>query len=290
MGVRWFVMGTVMLLAAAAGALPASGASVFAGRGVVESLDAESQTIVIRHEAISNYMAAMTMPFRVKDTNELAAMQQGEGITFLLHVTDTESWVDQMRDDGVRQTPPVETEKPAPPASSIIECELTNEMGHAVQLRDFRGQALAVTFFYTHCPLPDFCPRLSKNFQEASEKLEVMTNAPVNWHFFSVSFDPQSDTPETLKAYGERYSYDPARWSFLTGAPGQIGALAHAVGVKYKENSGTIDHNFRTVIIDAAGRIQMIFPTGGNLSDQIVDQMLKAAIVTSKSLAQNQTP
>jgi protein SCO1/2 len=288
MDARWIVMGTVMLLAP--GALQASGTHVFAGRGVVESLDAQSQMIVIRHEAISNYMAAMTMPFHVKDTNELAAMQRGEGITFLLHVTDTESWVDQMRDDGTRRTPPVDTEKPVPSASALMECELTNEMGRAVQLGDFRGQALAVTFFYTHCPLPDFCPRLSKNFQEASEKLATMTNAPVNWHFFSVSFDPQSDTAETLRAYAERYSYDSARWSFLTGAPGQIAALAHAVGVKYKENSGTIDHNFRTIIIDAAGRIQMVFPTGGNLSDQIVDQMLKAAIVTSKSLAQNQTP
>jgi protein SCO1/2 len=170
---------------------------------------------------------------------------------------------------------------------ALADCQLTNELGHAIRLSDFHGQALAIAFFYTRCPLPEFCPRLSKNFQEASDKLAAMTNAPGNWHFLSVSFDPQFDTPEALKAYAERYQYDPAHWNFLTGAPDQIGALARAVGVRYKENSGTIDHNFRTLIVDAAGRIQMIFPMGGNLSDQIVAQMLKAAAVTNQPLAQN---
>jgi cytochrome oxidase Cu insertion factor (SCO1/SenC/PrrC family) len=119
----------------------------------------------------------------------------------------------------------------------LVDCQLTNELGHAVRLSDFHGQALAITFFYTRCPLPKFCPRLSRNFQEASGKLAAMTNAPRNWHFLSVSFDARSDTPETLKAYADTYQYDPAHWSFLTGAPDQIRALARMVGVTYKENS-----------------------------------------------------
>jgi protein SCO1/2 len=177
----------------------------------------------------------------------------------------------------------------APPATPApLDGWFTNELGQAVNLRDFRGQALAITFFYTRCPMPEFCPRLSKNFQEASRKLEAMTHAPANWHLLSITFDPETDTPAVLKAYGERYHYDPNHWSFLTGAPNQIAALARPSGVSYKANGGTMDHNFRTLIVDPAGRLQMIFPTSGDLSDQIVEQILKAASMTNQSAAKVQ--
>ncbi|MEI9963136.1 MAG: Ig-like domain-containing protein [Limisphaerales bacterium] len=50
---------------------------VFAAKGVVEELKLDEQKIVIRHEAVSNFMAAMTMPFKVKETNELAGLSAG---------------------------------------------------------------------------------------------------------------------------------------------------------------------------------------------------------------------
>jgi protein SCO1/2 len=174
------------------------------------------------------------------------------------------------------------------PPPLLLDGQFTNELGRSVSLNDFRGQALAITFFYTSCPMPQFCPRLSKNFQEASRKLEAMTNAPSNWHLLSITFDPETDTPAVLKAYGERYEYDAEHWSFLTGAPDQILALGRSAGVTYKANAGTMDHNFRTLIVDPAGRLQMVFPTSGDLSDQIVEQILKAATVTNKIVAHNQ--
>jgi protein SCO1/2 len=174
-------------------------------------------------------------------------------------------------------------------ATSVpLDGQFTNELGRAVTLSEFRGQALAITFIYTRCPMPQFCPRLSKNFQEVSAKLAAMTNGPVNWHLLSVTFDPATDTPSVLKAYGERYAYDAEHWSFLTGAPEQISALARSAGVSYKPNGGMVDHNFRTLIIDPAGRLQMVFPTSGDLSDQIVEQILKAAAVTNKLATLNQ--
>jgi protein SCO1/2 len=175
-----------------------------------------------------------------------------------------------------------------PPTPISWEGTLTNELGQPVTWQSYRGQVLAITFFYSQCPMPDFCPRLSKNFQEASRMLEKMGDGPRPWHFLSVSFNPEFDTPPVLKAYGERYEYDPTHWSFLTGKPEQIAALAQAVGVTYKQNAGTINHNFRTIILDAAGRVRMIFPTGGNLSDQIVKEVIKASAPLSTLAAQDQ--
>jgi protein SCO1/2 len=270
---------------------------VFKAQGVVEEVKPGDKAIVIKHQAIANYMGAMTMPFKVKDTADLLGVQPGEEILFRLHVTDTESWVDRIVKVGM--APQKESVKPAKaPAAEptadratnpLLDSKFTNELGHAVSLNDFHGQALALTFFYTRCPLPEYCPRLSRNFQAASQKLLSMTNAPVNWHFLSISFDTEFDTPATLKSYGEMYGYDPAHWSFLTGPGDKIAEMARSAGVHYKSAGGAIDHNFRTLIVDATGHLQMIFPTGGDLSDQIVEQIIKAAAVTNNSVARNES-
>lgn len=264
----------------------------FIAKGVVEEIKPDEQIIVIRHEAISNYMAAMTMPFKVKTPAELAGFQRGDEITFQLHVTETESWVEHVRKIGtiapekIKKNDKLQTVEPSA-KNPLLDFKFTNELGQAVSLNDFRGQALAITFFYTRCPLPEFCPRLSKNFQEASQKLESMTNAPANWHFLSISFDTDFDSPEMLKAYGESYAYDPAHWSFLTGPPDKIAELARGSGASYEFDDGTFNHNFRTLIIDASSRLQMVFPTGGNLSGQIVAEIVKAAAATNQSVLQN---
>ena len=265
-------------------------AQTFAAKGVVKEFKSDGKTIVIQHEAISNYMDAMTMPFTVHVNQELAGLRVGDEITFRLLLTDSESWIDRISKTGrfqLERSPAALPATPeAPPSRArhpLLDCKFTNELGQAVSLGDFRGQALAITFFFTRCPIPDYCPRLSKNFEQASRKLLALTNAPGNWHFLSVSFDTESDTPALLKAYGERYHYDPRHWSFLTGPPDKIAGLAAQSDVKFERDSAFFNHNFRTLIIDAAGHLQLSFPIGGDLSDAIVAEILKAAAVTNNS-------
>jgi protein SCO1/2 len=263
----------------------------FMAKGTVMELKPDGRTVVIQHEAISNYMAAMTMPFKAKVPEELAGLQRGDEISFQLQVTESESWVERITKIGVVSLPPIQTSAHSStnrPNHPLRDYKFTNELGQAVSLNDFRGQALAITFFYTRCPIPEYCPRLSKNFQEAQQKLESLPGAPANWHLLSISFDPEFDSPPMLKAYGNSYQYDPKHWSFLTGPTNQIGELARQSGLSYQNNAGTFDHDFRTLIIDASGHLQMIFPTSGDLSDQIIAEIIKAAAVTNQPDAQNQ--
>jgi protein SCO1 len=258
----------------------------FTAKGTVKELKPDGQTVVIRHEAISNYMAAMTMPFKVKDPEELTGLRKGDEIAFRLQVTETESWVERITKIGTGAPPAAPAPRPPPAAPTghpLLDYQFTNELGRAVSLNDFRGQALAITFFYTRCPLPDYCPRLSKNFQGAQQKLESLPGAPANWHLLTVSFDTERDTPATLKAYGNSYQYDPQHWSFLTGPADKIGELTRQSGVTCQYEAGTFNHDFRTLIIDAAGHLQMVFPTSGDLSGQIVEEILKAAAVTDSA-------
>src|SRR5665213_2328673 len=152
-------------------------------------------------------------------------------------------------------TPPAQP--PARKRNPLLDYKFTNELGQAVSLSDFPGQALGITFFFTRCPMPNFCPQLSKNFQEASRILSAGGGSFTNWHFISITFDPVFDTPEVLKAYAERYQDDPRHWSFLTGPPDKIKEVARRCGVKADPESGLINHNFRTLIIDRLGHLQM---------------------------------
>jgi len=121
-----------------------------------------------------------------------------------------------------------------------------------------------------------------KNFEEASKKLRNMPGAPTNYHFLSVTFDPEFDTPARLKAYAENFGYDPTHWSFLTGASNKVADLAHASKMKYERDGAFFNHDLRTLIIDGDSRLRMVFPMGGNLSDAIVQEILKAAAPTNQ--------
>ena len=268
-----------------------SGASIqtYPVTGVVRELKPDGRSIVIRHEEIPGYMGAMTMPFRVRATNELAGLKPGDEVSFRLQVTEDSSWIDQVQRTGMTTALAVSKPVPASPTNepgvfsleSIPDFALTNEFGQPVSLREFKGRAVAMTFFFTRCPIPEYCPRLAKNFQGAVTKLKAMPGGPTNFHFFSISFDP-IDTPLVLRTYARGYGYDSNHWSFVTGNAEQIQELARGFGVAVKLEGGTYDHGFSTAIFDAAGKLQNMWPIGGDMTDQIVSEIVKGARMEDK--------
>jgi len=274
----------------AAQAAPVSAATnqqTFQVKGVVKELKPDGKTIVIQHEAIPNYMPAMTMPFEVHDTNELRGLQPGDIITFQMTVNDTNGWIHHISKltaakptalpsrAGVFITHDVE---PLDIGDPLPDYHFTNEFGQAVSTAQFRGQPLVFTFFFTSCPFPLFCPLLSSRFEDTQKKLLALTNAPSKWHLLSISFEPETDTPEVLKHYAERYHYDPAHWSFVTGDMIDIISISDQVGEQFSRSPETgVSHNLRTVVVDAQGRIQKIYHNNDWTADDLVAEILKAA-------------
>ena len=249
----------------------------FQTRGVIKEL--RTTTVVIAHDKIPGYMDAMTMPFNIKEARSIEGLKVGDKVSFKLVVTSDESWIEdivRLESGGGRE---VSTPVPAPATNSphpLRQYKFTNELGQPVALDDFKGNALAITFFFTRCPIPDYCPRLSKNFQAAQTQLASMAGAPTNWHLLSVTIDPEHDTPPVLKGYGKIYGSNPAHWSFLTGPKDKITELAKLSDVSFDWQGGLLSHNFRTLIIDPAGTLQMAFPIGGDISSGIVEELVKA--------------
>jgi protein SCO1 len=287
-----FAIAVLVLALSLAPGTPASaaaGTKTFKVKGVVQEVKPDGKTVVIDHERIPNYMDSMMMPFRVKPTNEVAGLRRGDVVTFRLSVTESESWIDQITNIFSPVAPPTpaasSTNQAPQPTANIVEglsaYTFLNEFGRPVAFRDYQGQAIALTFFFTRCPIPDYCPRLTRNFLAATKKLESMPNAPTNWHLFSISFDPL-DTPEVLRAYAKGYGYDSNHWSFLTASPQTISAVTRNFGFNFKNEGGTFSHEFLTVILNASGYWQAAWPIGGDTSDVLVDELTKAAAVTRR--------
>ena len=263
---------------------------VFQVKGTVVELLPAEKSVRIKHEAIQDYMDAMTMPFDVKDTNELAGLTAGDGIVFRLTVTEKEGWIDQIKKVSVSAPPknPVPTTgpfrfvrevEPLNIGDPLPDYRFTNQLGQAVNFSQFRGQALAFTFIFTRCPFPTFCPLMSNNFREVQDALLKLPNAPTNWQLLTISFDPEWDTPGRLKAYAQGLRHDPRHWSFLTGELVDITALAEQVGEIFTRdaNGSNISHNLRTVVVDARGRVQTIIAENKWQPAELVAELVKAA-------------
>ena len=306
---RWIwlpVVGLVLLVAscerkspdAARTAAPASvnrtNQQVFQVKGVIVELKPAEKSVRIQHEAIPGYMEAMTMPFDVKDTNELSGLEAGDTVAFRMIVTEKEGWIDQIkkvsspRTNGpVANTLPtngpfrfVRDVEPLNVGDPLPDYHFTNHLGEPVSFSQFRGQALAFTFIFTRCPFPNFCPLMSNNFRDVQDALLKNPNAPTNWHLITISFDPEWDTPPRLKAYAERFNCDPQHWSFVTGDLIDITAIAEQVGEQFwRDTTGGagINHNLRTVVVDARGRVQSIIRENKWKPADLVAEIQKAA-------------
>ena len=265
-------------------------------KGVIKEISADRMEAQIEHENIPGYMEAMTMKFEVKDPKEFAGLAPNDQVAFRMIVTEDDGWIDQVKKIGTvtpTNTPPpfrvVREVEPLKAGDLMPEYKFTNELGKAVSLSDFKGKAVALTFIFTRCPYPDFCPRMVKNLQKAHELLKEKSDAPQNWQLLAVTIDPDFDTPAVLKDYGKRYEYDPARWSFLTGAHIDITAIAEQFGLLYwrpdPKQPINISHNLRTVVIDSNGRVQRILPENKWDPSELADEIIKAARVAPATAA-----
>jgi len=80
------------------------------------------------------------------------------------------------------------------PGQRVPDVSLINQDGRTIHLSDFAGKALLVTFIYTRCPMPDFCPRLSSAFAQIQKELEKTPADYGKTHLLTVTFDPKNMT------------------------------------------------------------------------------------------------
>ena len=252
--------------------------------GVIEQISPDQSKVTIHHQAIPGYMMEMTMDFPVKDSHELDGLTPGDQVNFTLVVDTDESWVTDFQRTGHTSTNPANgmamEDKTSPhlkPGDPIPDGELLTEYGKHIHLSDFRGKVVAFTFFFTRCPLPDYCPLMNRNFAQTRKLLSSMPKTPKNWQFISISFDADFDRPEALASYGNFYrGNDADRWLFASADSTALARLAPPLGLMIMGQDGTISHNLRTVVMDTQGRLYCQFNDNQWKAKDLAEAMQRA--------------
>ncbi len=266
---------------------PSSGeggsAKSFEVRGVIQDIRQEGRILIIDHEEIPGYMRQMIMPFEVAEGEPDRDLKPGDEIEFVYEVEEIDSWIRDIRKTGV--TKPIKVADvenlPGPEGVPLLgvgdvmpDYTFLDQDGKETSLHRYRGMPVAMTFVFSRCPMPEYCPAMMRNFNEVEEALKSDPDAPAKWKLLSISFDTWFDTPETMSIYGEAYGRDSASWSLLsTDDCCTINEIAGNVGLKFADKDGSFIHNLRTVVLDSEGVIARVFTDETWNVDQLVSEM-----------------
>src|SRR5262245_17542414 len=266
----------------------------FTLNGQVESLDPALKNVVVKHDEIKGFMPAMTMPYEVREAKALDGLAPGDLITATLVVVSNGAFLTDIKKTG---TAPLEKKPPEPPnpsASSGFELlkpgetgpdnAFVDQDGKKREFANFKGAPVVMTFIYTKCPLPTFCPLMDRHFAAMQKPLKA-DPALAKVRLVTVSFDPATDTPKVLKAHAKQLEADLTRWTFLTGDRDEVDKFAARFGVsvgRALNDARDITHNLRTVIIDADGKLVKVY-TGNEWTPAQVLADLKSQVSSLKS-------
>lgn len=249
-------------------------------KGKVVSVDKGRAQVTLAHEEIPGYMPAMTMPFFVKDAWAMSVLAPGQLVQAALVVQDNRSWLEEITitqapSGGAVQGSNGAVQEPNP-GDEIPDFQLTNQDGKRIHLGAFRGRALLLTFVYTRCPLPDYCPRMSGNFAEIYRAVKGDSRLLSKIHLLTISFDPEFDKPQVLRSYGTAYAGGTEafnQWEFASGSPEDVKKIAMFFGLTYWQETGQIIHSLRTALIAPDGKLAQLYRGNDWRPQQVLAQL-----------------
>jgi len=266
--------------------LPTAKRYPFTGR--IDSIDAQSQSAIIDGDAIPGFMEAMAMPYKLKPPDTLSQLAPGDSITAEVVVVEPaggndnaapDYWLENVKITAHKDTTPAAgpnaLHMPAP-GEDVPDFSFTNQSGRRISLGQYRGKVLLITFIYTRCPFPDFCPRMSSNFADIYQQLST-NPALAGAHLLTISFDPGHDTPKVLRDYGfsVAHTHDSAlfnHWEFAVVSAAELPKVADFFALTLKPEGGMITHNLSTTVIGPDGKVVRWYHGGDwQVSDLIKD-------------------
>jgi protein SCO1/2 len=240
--------------------------------GVVLQIDRAHHTLRVSCSEIPGYMDAMVMDFPVRNANDLDGLQPGTLIDFTLVVEKGSAYAAAIRIHQFQSTDPEpmaarqlnlleglvgpgsEARKKLEIGQRVPDFSLIDQRGQSVSLSSFTGQVVGITFMYTHCPLPNYCFRLSNNFGMVRKRFPDRLGRDLI--LLNITFDPVHDQPEVLAEYAHNWNAAGVPgWYFLTGSVLEVQKVCHEFGMNFWQDEGLITHALHTVILDRQGKL-----------------------------------
>ncbi|HEX2862231.1 MAG TPA: SCO family protein [Lacunisphaera sp.] len=224
--------------------------------------------VLIAHDEIPGYMAAMTMAFELADPRDGAALRVGDRLRFRLQPVDDRWLVDRFAVLGSEVAPAARSPRGnrLRAGDALPPLSLRDEQNRPLTSQSFLGRFTLVTFIFTRCPVPEFCPAMAVKFGALQRELEQekpAADGQPRTRLLSITLDPEFDRPAVLAAYGEALGANPSRWSFATGGTAEIAALARQFSVFTERNGVLLDHTLCTALIGPNGRVLEIWRGNG---------------------------
>ncbi len=261
-------------------------------RGEILTVDKAAKKASIKHDKIDGYMEPMTMDFEIRKPdwvwNELV---KGTVVTGDLVVNNAagEYWLEITGviapQSGSQESSPLREDKAAV-GEQLADFKLTNQDSKSIGPNDFKGKALAITFIYSQCPLPEYCILMSKNFSDAANLIAGDPELKDSLRLLSISFDPARDTPEKLKAYGLGYlgkdskAKDFSVWQLAVGPDPEVKKIADFAGLRYEvdENNKTqFNHSLRTLVIGPDGKVFKVLSGNDWKPNDLIEALKEAS-------------
>lgn len=251
-------------------------------RGQIVAVDPARAQLTVKHGDIRGFMPGMTMPFHVKDRRLLEGRVPGELVTATLVVKENEAYLSAVTVTGrapLAEPPPVRTYDILETGAAVPPFAFTDERGAARTLAGWRGRVVVLTFIYTRCPLPDFCPRMDQAFGAVQRAIAADPAVRDRVTLLSITLDPDFDTPAVLAAHAKRVGASPEIWHFGTGARADIEGFAARFGVAvFHEGSGeaALTHNLRTAVIAPDGTLAALLHGSDWTAATLLDHVRRA--------------
>jgi protein SCO1/2 len=155
---------------------------------------------------------------------------------------------------------------------SIENFKLINQNGDTVKFSARMGKISLVNFFFTRCP--DFCKNMNKEMSRVAETYQKNNFL----RFFSISIDPEYDTPSVLTNYAKSYHAKAGKWDFLTGNRDLIYGLARkdflVDAVKDTSTVNNFIHSPMLILVDTHKHIRGYYDSGSkDQVDRLIDEI-----------------
>ena len=245
------------------------GSDAYIMEGIV--LERTSPTeIVVAHKEIPGLMPAMTMPFKVPHAEMLDELEPGHRITARLHMNDQGALLHKIRVTGRGPLPRGYGQSGVAPLRAgelmpAVEVGVTG--GERWVVGEGQAMPTLLTFLYTTCPMPEFCPAVVARLQRLQEPLKGKAR------MVAVTIDREGDTPEVLEAFAAATAVDPTVWRFGRVEGEAYEALVQRAALTVLDEGGEVVHALRTLILDKDGRLVERYDDLGFATDRVVSQL-----------------
>jgi protein SCO1 len=251
-------------------------------QGEVISVEAPRGLIIVKHGDIPGLMPAMTMQYSVPDPKQIEKLEPGDKIKADLVVSESKGRLENivLVSKGNGTLPPGTSQHIPDKGEAVPDFAFVNQDGKAIHLHDYQGKVLLVTFIYTRCPLPDFCPRMSENFREIQRLLLATPQSQAHTAFLSISFDPQHDTPAVLKHYASIYNKQPDgkhpfNWQFAVPSAKALPQIGNFFGLVTQTENAQIVHSLSTTLIGPDGKIEQWYDSNDWKPSGVTQSMIQ---------------